>query len=182
MYSFSHTPTNSTKYINLQGDSLGCALQFLRRACVCVCGPLQVTWNTSPSWSPGACWRCWSTSTSGRGRRPSASPTSCFPCWSWCPRREPRPPSACATPGSPSSGDLQPLHLLPLPSLLSPLSPETATDHFPVWAYQIYIYFSIFLFFVLSYFFVFIVELMLLCTFCFVRGGSSLSATTLGIQ
>lgn len=103
-----------------------------------LCVGLQAIWSTSPSWSRGACWRCWLTSTSGPVKKPSASATSYSPCWSWSLRKEPRPQSACATLGSPSSGDLQLLHL---PSLL--LSPETATDHFPVWAYQMNIYFSI---------------------------------------
>lgn len=135
----------------------------LWRSAVC----LQVIWSTSPSWSRGACWRCWSTSTSGPAKKLSASLTSCSPCWSSSQRREPRPQSACVTPGSPSSGDLQPLHLPPppLPPPLS-LSPETATDHFPVWAYQTNIYFSLFFFvslFWISY--VLVLELMLLCTF-----------------
>lgn len=69
-------------------------------------------------------------------KKPSASLTSCFPCWSSSLRNGPRLQNACATPGSPSSGP-QFLHLPPLP-----LSPETATDHFPVWAYQMNIYFS----------------------------------------
>lgn len=76
-----------------------------------VCGRLQVIWNTSPSWSRGVSWRCWSTSMSGPAKNRSASQTSCFPCWSWFQKREPRLQNACATPGLPSSGDLQSLHL-----------------------------------------------------------------------
>lgn len=105
--------------------------------CSTVC--LQVIWNTSLSWSRGDCWRCWLTNTSGPAKKQSASLTSFFPCWSLFQRKEPRPQSACATPGSPSSGHLQ---LSNLPSLPPP--PETATDHFPVWAYQMDIYFSLF--------------------------------------
>lgn len=141
--------------------------------CSAVC--LQVIWSTSPSWSHGASWRCWSTSMNGPVTKRSASLTSCFQCWNWSLRREPQLQSACATHGSPSSGDLQPLHL---PSL--PLSPETATDHFPVWAYQMNIYFS-FCFVVLDF----------LCScywanasvyVCFVFVGSSLGVMTSGIQ
>lgn len=140
-----------------------CGVCALGGSDAALCGPLQVTWNTSPSWSPGACWRCWSTSTSGRGRRPSALPTSCFPCWSWCPRREPRPPSACATPGLPSSGDLQPLHLLPLPSPVPTLSRDCNRSLSSLGISDEYLFLYLFCF---TFFFVlFIMELMLLCTF-----------------
>lgn len=94
----------------------------------------------------------------GPVKKPSASLTSCVLCWNWSLRRELQLQSACATHGSPTSGDLQPLHL---PFL--PLSPETATDHFPVWAYQMNIYFSFVSLFWISY--VLVIELMLLCMF-----------------
>lgn len=120
---------------------------------------LQVIWNTSPNWSPGACWRCWWTNMSGPVRKQKPSPTSCFPCWSCSLRKEPQLRSACATPGSPSSGDLQ---LLFLPFL--PLPQETATDHFPLWAYQ-NIYFSVLLFLVSFIFVINAVCLLCICWF-----------------
>lgn len=129
-------------------SELACCREFTGWSCssltqLCLSDHLQVIWNTSPSWSRGACWRCWLTSTSGPAKKLSASPTSLFPCWSWSQRKEPRRQSACATLGSPSSGDLLSLHL---PPFLPTLSRDCNRSLFPIWAYQMNIYFSYFCF------------------------------------
>lgn len=67
---------------------------------------VQVIWGTSPSWSPGACWRSWLRSMSGSGTKRRPLRTSCCRCWSWSRRRGPRQQSASDTPGS-TPNDLQ---------------------------------------------------------------------------
>lgn len=137
-------------------------LQFKCLCCVgcltwCFC--LQVIWNTSPSWSPGACWRCWSTSTSGPVKKQSASLTSWFQCWRWSQKREPQPQNVCATPGSPSSGDLQPLHTFLSSLSLSLQRLQQITFQF---GHIRWLFISLFVSLFLDYL-CFVIELMLLC-------------------
>lgn len=93
--------------------------------------PLQVSWGTSPSWSPGPCLMCWWRSMVGRTRTPVTLLTSSYPCWRWCLRRGPQPANASTTPGLTRSHKL--IRRPPPPSSCPPPLPTVSPNITPWW-------------------------------------------------